>query len=170
MNDSELLMLKKNFSACSERLGSLIFSMEKMAYLFPLSLDRLGDITDEQKESIDAYIFRYTQCMSMMQDHIFKSIAIAEQEDLSDKSNRDKSLLMEKFGAIESADSFGSATVLRNKFAHVYPEETKEQLEKLNLLPVKSAFVLDAFNHLVFYAVKKGLIEKDIFSKSSVNN
>lgn len=54
MSDSGLLMLKKNFSACSERLGSLIFSMEKMAYLFPLSLDRLGDITEEQKESIDA--------------------------------------------------------------------------------------------------------------------
>jgi len=165
MSDSELLMLKKNFSACSERLGSLIFSMEKMAYLFPLSLDRLGDITEEQKESIDAYIFRYTQCVSMMQDHIFKGIAIAEQEDLSDKSNRDKSLLMEKLGAIESADSFGSATVLRNKFAHVYPEESKEQLEKLNLLPVKSEFVVDAFNHLVFYAVKKGLIEEDIFSR-----
>ena len=165
MNDSELLMLKKNFSACSERLESLIFSMEKMAYLFPLSLDRLVDIASEQKESIDAYIFRYTQCVSMMQDHIFKGIAIAEQEDLSDKSNRDKSLLMEKLGAIESADSFGSATVLRNKFAHVYPEESNEQLEKLNLLPVKAEFIVDAFNHLVFYAVKKGLIEEDIFSR-----
>ena len=165
MNDSELLMLKKNFSACSERLGSLIFSMEKMAYLFPLSLGTLDDITNEQKESIDAYIFRYTQSVSMMQDHIFKSIAIAEQEDLSDKSNRDKSLLMEKLGAIESADSFGSATILRNKFAHVYPEESKEQLEKLNLLPAKSAFVVDAFNHLIFYSEKKGLIEKGIFSR-----
>ena len=165
MSNSELLMLKKNFSACSERLGRLIFSMEKMVYLFPLSLERLNDITEEQKESIDAYIFRYTQCVSMMQDHIFKGIAIAEQEDLSDKSNRDKSLLMEKLGAIESADSFGSATVLRNRFVHVYPEEGKEQLEKLNLLPVKSEFVVDAFNHLVFYAVKKGLIEEDIFSR-----
>jgi len=58
----------------------------------------------------------------MLQDHIFKGIAIAEQEGLRDKSNRDKSLLMEKLGAIDSAESCGSAAVLRNKLVHVYPE------------------------------------------------
>ena len=34
-----------------------------------------------------------------------------EQEDISDKSNRDKTLLMEKLGAIRSAEEFGTAAM-----------------------------------------------------------
>lgn len=107
--------------------------MKKNAGAFPLDLDRLAGLTDEQKESIDALILRYSQCVSMLQDQIFRGIAIAEQENLSDKSNRDKTLLMEKLGVIQSADAFGTAAILRNKFSHHYPEKSKDQLNKLNL-------------------------------------
>lgn len=127
-------LLHDNVSACSERIASLIYSVKKNAGAFPLDLDRLAGLTDEQKESIDAMILRYSQCVSMLQDQIFRGIAIAEQENLSDKSNRDKTLLMEKLGVIQSADAFGTAAILRNKFSHHYPEKSKDQLNKLNLL------------------------------------
>jgi hypothetical protein len=69
----------------------------------------------------------------MIQDQLFRGIAYVEQEDISDKSNRDKTLLMEKLGAIKSADAFGTAAVLRNKFSHHYPEEIDSRIERLNL-------------------------------------
>ncbi len=40
----------------------------------------------------DALILRYSSCVSMMQDQLFRAIAHAEQEDISDKSNRDKAM------------------------------------------------------------------------------
>lgn len=81
----------------------------------------------------------------MIQEQIFKGIAYLEQEDISDKSNRDKALLMEKLGAIHSAEEFGTAAMLRNKFAHHYPEVTKVQIERLNLLPIEAQQVVDTF-------------------------
>jgi uncharacterized protein YutE (UPF0331/DUF86 family) len=111
-----------------------------------LALESLELITDSQEESIDALILRYSQCVTMIQDQIFKGIAFLEQEDISDKSNRDKALLMEKLGAIRSAEEFGTAALLRNKFAHHYPEVSRARLERLNLLPIEAALVIETFD------------------------
>ncbi len=128
MNANENEMLRSSFAACSGRMSSLVYSINKTRELFPVTLASLSRLTEDNKESVDAFVFRYSQCVSMMQDQIFKGIALAEQEDLNGKSNRDKTLLMEKLGAIKSAEEFGTAAVLRNKFAHHYPEQSREQL------------------------------------------
>lgn len=156
--DVDALLLRKNISGCAERIRSLGYSLQKTRALFPLSIGALDGMTEDQKESIDAMILRYSQCVSMIQEQIFRGIALVEQEDLSGKSNRDKSLLMEKLGAIQSADAFGTATVLRNKLAHHYPEESREQLDKLNSLVGEVEFVMAVFEHLVQYARHKGFL------------
>ena len=96
----------------------------------------------------------------MIQDQLFRGIAYVEQENLQDKSNRDKSLLMEKLGAIRSADEFGTAAVLRNKFSHHYPEDSLEQIERLNLLVKEAVFVIIVFEEIVAFLKRKGFIDE----------
>ena len=127
-------VLLSNVDACSQRIGKLAYSLNKNRVLFPLSIETVSHLSDEQEESVDALILRYSQSVAMIQDQIFRGIAYAEQEDLSDKSNRDKVLLMEKLGAIRSANDFGTAAVLRNKFAHHYPEAVTDRSARLNLV------------------------------------
>ena len=91
----------------------------------------------------------------MIQDHVFRGIAYAEQEDLSDKSNRDKVLLMEKLGAIRSADEFGTAAVLRNKFSHHYPEDAEQRIDRLNLVVQEADFVIDTFQGIIAFLKRK---------------
>jgi hypothetical protein len=95
----------------------------------------------------------------MIQDQIFRGIAYVEQEDLSDKSNRDKTLLMEKLGAIKSADDFGSAAMLRNKFAHHYPEEAEARIERLNLIIEEAEFVVATFGDISDFLQRKGFMK-----------
>jgi hypothetical protein len=159
--DASRRLLHDNLSACSERIISLVYSVNKNAGILPLDLDSLAGLSDEQKESIDALILRYSQCLSMLQDQIFRGIAVVEQEDLSDKSNRDKTLLMEKLGVIRSADAFGSAAILRNKFSHHYPEKSKDQLNKLNLLIDESIFLIGVYDDALTYLTSKGFLAKD---------
>ncbi len=141
----EAQMLQASWQASSHRVSKLKYSLAKNQTLFPLTFETLQGVTDDQEESIDALILRYSQCVTMIQEQIFKGIAYLEQEDISDKSNRDKALLMEKLGAIHSAEEFGTAAMLRNKFAHHYPEVTKVQIERLNLLPIEAQQVVDTF-------------------------
>jgi hypothetical protein len=152
----ELEILRSNIEACSQRITKLTYSLNKNKNLFPLIIDTIEKLTDEQEESIDAFILRYSQTVSMIQDQIFRGIAYAEQEDLSDKSNRDKVLLMEKLGAIRSADEFGTAAILRNKFSHHYPEDVAQRLERLNLVVQEAEFVIEVFQGIVAFMARKG--------------
>lgn len=151
-------MLRINIDACRQRIGKLAYSLDKSRVLFPLTRESVLCLTSEQEESIDALILRYSQCVSMIQDQIFRGIAYAEQEDLSDKSNRDKALLMEKLGAIKSAEAFGSAAILRNRFAHHYPEEVDARIERLNLIVEETDMVLTTFAGIVDYLKRKSLL------------
>ena len=151
-------MLKDSWVACKQRQEKFKYSLEKNQSCFPLDISSLLLITDEQEESIDALILRYSQCVTMIQEQIFKGIAYLEQEDISDKSNRDKALLMEKLGAIRSAEDFGTAALLRNKFAHHYPEAPQSRIDRLNLLPLEASFVLDAFGEIEKYLLRKKFV------------
>ena len=154
----EAQMLQASWHACCQRMDKLKYSLAKNQALFPLTLDALKLVSDDQEESIDALILRYSQCVTMIQEQIFKGIAYLEQEDISDKSNRDKALLMEKLGAIRSAQEFGTAAMLRNKCAHHYPEVTKARIDRLNLLPIEALQVLETFTELEKYLLSKNFL------------
>lgn len=154
----ELEILLGNVAACGQRISKLSYSLDKNRALFPLSVETACDLSEEQEESIDALILRYSQTVAMIQDQIFRGIAYAEQEDLSDKSNRDRVLLMEKLGAIRSADDFGTATVLRNKFAHQYPEAEADRIARLNLVVDEADFVIGVFDDVLSFMRRKGYL------------
>jgi hypothetical protein len=154
--NKEIDILQSNVEACRQRIAKLIYSVNKNRGIFPLDIGTVTTLTDEQEESIDALILRYAQTVSMIQDHIFRGIAYAEQEDLSDKSNRDKGLLMEKLGAIRSADEFGTAAILRNKFSHHYPEDAEQRIDRLNLVVQEADFVIDTFQGIIVFLKRKG--------------
>ncbi len=149
-------ILLSNIDACKQRIEKLTYSLNKNRDLFPLTIKSVAHLSDEQEESIDALILRYSQIVAMIQDQIFRGIAYLEQEDLSNKSNRDKVLLMEKLGAIRSADEFGTAAVLRNKFAHHYPEAIKDRIARLNLVIEEADFVIGVFEDVLAFMRLKG--------------
>ena len=151
-------ILLGNIDACKQRIEKLSYSLNKNRPLFPLTTKTVAQLSDEQEESIDALILRYSQIVSMIQDQVFRGIAYIEQEDISHKSNRDKVLLMEKLGAIRSADEFGTAAVLRNKFAHHYPEAITERMNRLNLVIEEADFMITVFEDVLAFMRFKAAI------------
>lgn len=149
-------ILRSNMVACAQRIAKLRESLDKTRDLFPLTLAKATALTADQEESIDALILRYSQCVSIIQDQIFRGIAYLEQEDIGDKSNRDKALLMEKLGAIQSAEAFGTAALLRNKLSHHYPDESMQRVERLNLITAEGEFLTTAFAMIGRYLARKG--------------
>lgn len=152
----EQIVLRSTLQACTQRIEKLRYSMQKNEGLFPITLKLALALDDEQEEAIDALILRYSQCVTMIQEQLFRGIAYLEQEDISDKSNRDKTLLMEKLGAIKSAEAFGTAAILRNKFSHDYPEDTSARIERLNLIMEEAELVVASFEEITVYLRRKG--------------
>ena len=154
----ETQLLVQSLQACQQRVDKLAYSLSKNADQFPATAQTVAQWGEDQEESVDAFILRYSQCVTMIQEQLFKGIAYLEQEDISDKSNRDKTLLMEKLGAIRSAEEFGTAALLRNKFAHHYPEVTQARIERLNMLPSEAEHVIDTFKSIQKYLELKKLL------------
>lgn len=72
----QLDILRTSMQACGQRMGKLRQSLDKTRALFPLTTERVATLTDEQEESIDALILRYSQCASLIQDQIFRGIRL----------------------------------------------------------------------------------------------
>ncbi len=153
-------LLAQIYNACAQRVGKLQASLSLHQNLFPLQATQLHSMSAPEEEAIDALILRYSQSVAMIQDHLFRAIAIAEQEEVAVQSNRDRTLLMEKLGAIRSAEDFGSAAILRNKFAHHYPEDVEAQIERINLVALEAQYLINTFGEITKYLNSKSLIAR----------
>jgi hypothetical protein len=63
---------------------------------------------------------------------------------------------IQKLGAIKSAEDFGSAAILRNKFSHHYPEEADLRIERLKLVIDEAEFVIATFGDINGFLLRKG--------------
>ena len=121
-----------NFASARRVADRLTVSVQRLDAFFPISaavMDRLGEDTQER---IDAFIKRFEQLQDIIENRLFRGLAVLEGEDLSAKSKRDLILLMEKFGILTSADDWLGLSILRNKLAHEYPGDAAKQAERLN--------------------------------------
>lgn len=80
-----------------------------------------------------------------------------EEEPVSTMSNRDKTNLMERIGALPSADKFSNLAILRNKLMHDYQEEMQKHLERINFITDEVPGLLEIFLGIVNYAEKFGI-------------
>lgn len=125
--------------------------------LVPLGIEKLTLLSDNEMEVMDAFIFRYGSLVSNIQGAIFKSIGEAEQEPVLTMSNRDKTNLMERLGALPSADEFSSLAVIRNKLMHDYPEEMQKHLDRMNFITAEAPRLVELFLGIGKYAEKFGI-------------
>lgn len=137
----------------------LAYSCASISHLFPIQPGSIDQISDAEEEKLDALLFRFSSAFSMIQDHVFKSIAIVEGEDISESSRRDVANLMEKLGAIRSSKDITTLSALRNKVSHVYPDHPEKQAEILNGIHSNATVVLAVMEELSDYVVRKNLLE-----------
>ncbi|MFI4939461.1 MAG: hypothetical protein ACHP7O_03830 [Burkholderiales bacterium] len=151
--------LKSKIEVTTGVADRLAFSISKAnrLKLTPLSMDKLRHLSDDEMEVLDAYLFRYGSLVSNIQDAIFKSIGEVEGEAVSTMSNRDRTNLMERIGAVPSAGEFSSLAVVRNKLMHDYPEEAQKYLDRINFIATGAPTLVDVFVGIVKYSEKFGI-------------
>lgn len=140
----------------ADRLAYSILKVRKL-HLDSLTLERMSKLTDDDLEIIDAYLYRYGSLISNIQDSVFKSIGEIEHEPVSNMSNRDKTNLMERVGALPSSEFFSELAIIRNKLMHDYPEEIQKNVERINFIMTESPKLLIILVGIVKYAEKFGL-------------
>jgi uncharacterized protein YutE (UPF0331/DUF86 family) len=114
---------------CARRLAR---SQQKLATGFPLSPATVRALPPEVEDDLDAFLKRYEQLVNAMQDELFKVVAIVGGEDIRGLAQREVAELMGRLGVLRSAESFRVLVGIRNRIAHIYPDDPERQAANLN--------------------------------------
>jgi uncharacterized protein YutE (UPF0331/DUF86 family) len=116
-------------AGCARRLER---SHGKLAHRFPLTATVVTALSPEIEDDLDAFLKRFEQLVNTIQDELFKTIAVLGGEDVRGLARREVAELMERLGAIPSAATFRTLVAIRNRIAHVYPDDPERQASNLN--------------------------------------
>ena len=97
-------------AGCARRLQR---SHRKLASRFPLGPAELGTLPPDAEDDLDAFLKRFEQLVGTIQDEAFKAIAV-------------------RLGALPSATTLRTLVAIRNRIAHVYPDDPERQTRNLN--------------------------------------
>jgi hypothetical protein len=112
----------------------------------------------EKLFAVDALFLRYMSLVSVMQDRLFRSIAVVEQEEVDRISRRDLTELMAKLGALSDAARFSESAIARNILAHTYLSHVDDRAERLNEALRNAVFLVQAFNEALDFVVRRRLL------------
>jgi uncharacterized protein YutE (UPF0331/DUF86 family) len=109
---------------CAPRLAR---SQRTLAAHFPLSAATVTALPPDVEDDLDAFLKRYEQLINAIQDELFKVVAIVGGEDIRGLARREVAELMDRLGALPSAASFRVLVAIRNRIAHMYPDDPERQ-------------------------------------------
>lgn len=116
-------------AGCARRLER---PQKKLAQRFPMNAATIAALPPETEDDLDAFLKRFEQLVNTLQDEIFKAIAVLGGEDIHGLARREIAELMERLGALPSAATFRTLVAIRNRVAHVYPDDPARQAANLN--------------------------------------
>ena len=132
MSAPEPALLRRGVSAMERCAVRLRRSLARLDAFFPIQASRLQNLAPERQDDVDAFLKRFEQLVLTLQDQVFVGLAILEGENPREMSRRDLAELMERLGAIPSGRQFRDFVAVRNRLAHLYPEDPARQAANLN--------------------------------------
>ena len=130
--DAKARLFVRNLASARSIAHRLSQSKSALRHLMPLDAVRMDALSDMERTHFDAFIKRFENLQDMLDSQILRGLLVLEEVELSGKTPRDLSNLLEKWGIIESAAVWREMRDLRNTLAHEYPREPDIQVERLN--------------------------------------
>lgn len=100
----------------------------------PFSGENVTELKNEEIESLDQYIFRFSKLQQTMGQKLFKAALSLLGEDVYDKSFLDIFNRLEQLGIITDYEKWNEIREIRNEAMHEYQENSGELADKLNKL------------------------------------
>lgn len=134
MNEVKREKLKKAIFECEMHLKRLSYAHKSINSFFPVDEDQYLNLSDEQVQEIDQYIYRFSKLQDTIGLRLFRAVLDVLEEDILNKSFIDILNRLEQLKLLESKENWQYLRNLRNELAHDYPDETEISVDFLNEL------------------------------------
>lgn len=134
MNENlALLRLRDAWRECERHVHHLRHALSALNPILPLAGERFERLNDDEVQAMDQFVLRFTKLQDCMGVRLFSALLQYLEEPYDDRPMLDKLNRLEKLGFIESAEKWQEIRVLRNKFAHDYPDDSEKNAMQINL-------------------------------------
>lgn len=152
-------LFAENIAQARRVAARLEKSLARLTPHLPLTDETLDALDDGGQEALDAFLKRYEQLADLIENRLFRGLALLEGEDLTDKSKRDITMLMEKLGVAENAAAWTACSILRNRLAHDYPTAPGDRASRINQAHAGAALLLNTLRGVEARVRSRGLAD-----------
>ncbi|MHB1620706.1 MAG: hypothetical protein ACYCTY_12120 [Sulfuricella sp.] len=129
------LRIEKLIVECDKHLKRINGAYLKMAVFMPLDAKRYQQLTDDEIEHIDQFLFRFAKLQDAMGEKLFMLFL----EFLKEENTRNKPFIdilnrLEQLGLLEDKNVWLELRKIRNNIAHQYEDEPQQAAEALNAI------------------------------------
>ena len=129
------LRIEKLIIECDKHLNRINSSYLKMFVYMPLDEKKYQQLTDDEIEHIDQFLFRFAKLQDAMGEKLF----ILLLEFLKEENTRNKPFIdilnrLEQLGLLEDKNVWLELRKIRNNIAHQYEDEPEQAAAALNAI------------------------------------
>lgn len=132
MSDVAAIRLKDAWLQCQRHLHHLRHALNAVQHALPMTASALQALNDEAVQDWDQLILRFTKLQDTMGSRLFSAALDVLQESFEDRPMIDKLHRLEKLGYLRDVAEWNQLRVIRNRFAHDYPEDDALKAAYLN--------------------------------------
>lgn len=132
MSDLPALRLRDAWQQCERHVHHLRHALGAIEPLLPMTAHSLKAMDDESVQDWDQLILRFTKLQDAMGTRLFPAALDVLQEPFEDRPMIDKLHRLEKLGYLDDVEQWHGLRVIRNRFAHDYPEDDALKAAYLN--------------------------------------
>ena len=148
--------IKKIFKECDKHILRMNSASNKMKDSMPLDKNRYINLSDDEVEHIDQFLFRFSKLQDTMGEKLFKLILVLLDEKVDNKPFIDILNRLEKLELIESSEVWRELRKDRNELSHNYDDEADKMAMSINKLYDKKEILIKIY--------KKIKVEADRFA------
>ena len=129
------LRLEKLIKECDKHLERIKHAYAKMAVFMPLNASRYAQLTDDEVEHIDQYLYRFSKLQDVIGEKLFVLLLeFLKEENIKAKPFIDILNRLEQLGLLEDKNVWLELRKIRNTIAHQYEEEPEQASAALNAI------------------------------------
>ena len=127
------LRMEKLITECDKHVQRMNHAYIKMALFMPLDISRYNQLSEDEVEHIDQFLFRFAKLQDAMGEKLFiLMLEFLEEENPKSKPFIDTLNRLEQLGLLEYKNTWLELRKIRNNIAHQYEDDPKQASEALN--------------------------------------
>lgn len=141
--------IDKMIIECDKHLQRTNGAYLKMSAFMPLDTKRYQQLTDDEIEHIDQFLFRFAKLQDAIGEKLFLLLLeFLKEENIKNKPFIDILNRLEQLGLLDDKNVWLTLRKIRNNIAHQYEDEPQQATEALNAIYAAKPILEKIYNRL----------------------